>query len=296
MLHHDLESIRMYYKIIPSHSIHVKHSLEPLNVYKNSLLDSIQSGIKVFGNEYIKIYEFFNNISFIVLLLDEDTENRNVILTEINKRGVILENNNVYMFKCYHLNHTMGQTIHNFIEVVRKSKTYKQSEKNTFYAKEIEISIFEYGFVQKDIFALNDGGKDKFERTLIIYLLGIAYNMQSEWFIEQAASKYENNNFEQLIDLQCQVHHFDLKYYFKRPIKHSSYQMMKIWKLIYENLHVESTHHEMKQQLIELSDVIRSEQSRLLEQKNKRTEFKISIITVCIGIASLISVLKDLLH
>jgi hypothetical protein len=227
------------------------------------LLESVANGVNIFNISddldcNIQIYEYFNSISFIVVSYQSDAYIDNIYFPakKLKELGVSFPSKSLNRYKFFYITHSESIDNIDIIEKVRGSKTFVPSESNSLINEsEILINFIEAGFVQKDKISL-ENAPDKFNRTLLIYLLGVAYNLQTELFIKESIICYKGKAFDSLVSMRSDIHLFEVQYYFSIPVKNSSYQTIRIWKLISDVLNIKDFHSEMKDQLIELTDII----------------------------------------
>ena len=111
--------------------------------------------------------------------------------------------------------------------VLRDSKTLKITENNCYENDDIKVVFAEKGFVLCDNFRhINESEKyNKFNRTLLMFLLALSYNIKSEELSQSVSLAYKNKSYEDMSRLRDEIYAFDLECFFYNPVKHDRQQV-----------------------------------------------------------------------
>ena len=254
------------YKIIP---IYENDELKKSKPVKNGnfLHESISKQILVYEiDEYQKIYSIFGYHFLIV----KETEN-NKTFNKIFKK---IEQDTFYQA---HYS-TQILTDEEISKTLRNSMTLQISKNNT-YDSDIKVVVCEKGFIWCNKY--NFDNTNKFEMTLILFLIAISYNKKSTEILSDVSNSYQGKSYKEMIKTRDEIYDFDLKYFFENPVKQDRHQQYDIWKIIEKNYHIIDIHNEIKSRVVGLTNIIET------NGKNKKTD-TLTIIGLVISIISLI--------
>lgn len=174
---------------------------------------------------------------------------------------------------------------------LRGSKTLKISEQNTYHNdNDIKVVVCEKGFIWcNQHTAFEEKKLERFEMTLKLFLIAIAYNQKSTEILDSVSSSYQSKSYKKMIEIRDEIYGFDLNYFFENPVKQDRHQQYDIWKIIQQNYHVIELHNEIKSRVVGLTNII--------ETKRKDTQKKwIAIFGLIISILSLKDVFLNIFY
>lgn len=276
----------MVYKIIPINYNSKLEELQKNSIKHKFLYQSVKDEIILYEeseNSNIKIYCIFGFYFLIVKALD-CTFVDEIRIPDFNK----LDDSQAY-YGHYFDN---LQADENISQSLRKSNTLKISNINCYDNSDIKVVFAESGFVVCS--KLNFRAEGKFERVLLLFLLALAYNLKAEKLLQDVSKSYKNNSYEDMIKLRDEIYAFDLNCFFHNPVIQNKHQVYTIWNLIAQNYDVQVKHNEIKSQVSDLTNIIESKHKAYLEEKTRKNEKALTWIGLAIGLASLVSVFKDL--
>ncbi|MBE0492680.1 MAG: hypothetical protein IBX44_10605 [Sulfurospirillum sp.] len=276
----------MVYKIVPIKYNSKIEQLQKNNIKHKFLYQSVKDEIALYEenqNSNIKIYSFFG-FYFLVVSSQNKEITESIRIGDFEK----LDDSQAYYghyFNSIQANETISQTL-------RNSNTLQISEKNSYDNSDINVVLSENGFVLCS--KLNLSAEDKFERVLLLFLLALAYNLKAEKLLQEVSKSYKNNSYDNMIKLRDEIYAFDLNCFFHNPVIQNKHQVYTIWNLIAKNYDVQVKHNEIKSQVSDLTNIIESKHKAFLEEKTRKNEKALTWIGLAIGLASLVSVFKDL--
>lgn len=281
-----------FYKIIPTES----YSTEVVEDYESCsfLYDNLAEKIQFFKSKIqanVRYITFFGNITF-TIIEDETKE----LVKEQKVRGLKSLKDWPSYYCCYMEDNITDLEIS---KILRNSSTLKIDEVNHYDSLDIRVVVAETGFMLVNKRTDWSGGEDKFKRSLLMFMLIIAYNIRNQNLIVEISRSFEAKNHIQALALRDEIHAFNLSGYYFNPVKQNNHQAYTIWSIMSRIYEVEARHLEMKSQISELCEIIESRHRDQMEDKKNRWERRISRLAIFIALISLITVfkdLKDLLH
>lgn len=100
---------------------------------------------------------------------------------------------------------------------LRGSKTLKISEQNTYHNdNDIKVVVCEKGFIWcNQHTAFEEKKLERFEMTLKLFLIAIAYNQKSTEILDSVYSSYQSKSYKTMIEIRDEIYGFDLNYFLK---------------------------------------------------------------------------------
>ena len=276
----------MVCKIVPIKYNSKIEQLQKNNIKHKFLYQSVKDEIALYEenqNSNVKIYSFFG-FYFLV------ANSQNKEITDSIRIGDFEKLDDSQAYYGYYFNSIQANEI--ISQTLRNSNTLQISEKNSYDNSDINVVLSENGFVLCS--KLNLSAEDKFERVLLLFLLALAYNLKAEKLLQDVSKSYKNNSYENMIKLRDEIYAFDLNCFFHNPVIQNKHQVYTIWNLIAQNYDVQVKHNEIKSQVSDLTNIIESKHKAYLEEKTRKNEKALTWIGLAIGLASLVSVFKDL--
>ena len=276
----------MVCKIVPIKYNSKIEQLQKNNIKHKFLYQSVKDEIALYEenqNSNVKIYSFFG-FYFLV------ANSQNKEITDSIRIGDFEKLDDSQAYYGYYFNSIQANEI--ISQTLRNSNTLQISEKNSYDNSDINVVLSENGFVLCS--KLNLSAEDKFERVLLLFLLALAYNLKAEKLLQDVSKSYKNNSYENMIKLRDEIYAFDLNCFFHNPVIQNKHQVYTIWNLIAKNYDVQVKHNEIKSQVSYLTNIIESKHKAFLEEKTRKNEKALTWIGLAIGLASLVSVFKDL--
>lgn len=276
----------MVCKIVPIKYNSKIEQLQKNNIKHKFLYQSVKDEIALYEenqNSNVKIYSFFG-FYFLV------ANSQNKEITDSIRIGDFEKLDDSQAYYGYYFNSIQANEI--ISQTLRNSNTLQISEKNSYDNSDINVVLSENGFVLCS--KLNLSAEDKFERVLLLFLLALAYNLKAEKLLQDVSKSYKNNSYENMIKLRDEIYAFDLNCFFHNPVIQNKHQVYTIWNLIAKNYDVQVKHNEIKSQVSDLTNIIESKHKAFLEEKTRKNEKALTWIGLAIGLASLVSVFKDL--
>lgn len=175
-------------------------------------------------------------------------------------------------------------------KTLRGSTTLKINDTNSLDLKDIKVVLSERGFLfcnklYKD--------KEKFDNTIFLYILSIAYNIKINVFFQQVLQNYDENSYDKLIETKREFFEFNLNCFFYNPIIKRHHQKCSIWNLMSSYYDIKTNHEEIKTQMLDLIDLVENQQKTKQDKDFKKFEMKMIRIGIFIAVLSLVSVIKD---
>lgn len=275
----------MIVKIIPIKYNSRFDKLKKENFKHKFLYESVSDKITYYNdkeNKNIEVYSLFD-FHFLVIKSEEKetAENKNCYgFMELSKN----ENYTAYYFNTV-------QTDEEISKMLRNSNTLKVSNQNCYDNDDIKVVFAEKGFVLCNKFKAE--AKDKFDRTIVLFILALAYNQKVEKLLQDVSTAYEKKSYEDMIRLRDEIHAFDLSCFFYNPVKQNRPQPYTQWNLISQNYDVQIKHDEIKSQVGDLAGVIELKHKAILEDNAQKSTAKLNWIMLIIAVASFLSVFKD---
>ncbi|MDA3078003.1 hypothetical protein OFO07_03565 [Campylobacter sp. JMF_06 NA1] len=223
------------------------------------LHDSVSDKIFIYKSKYTKLYSIFG----FYFLVKNNTEEKT-------------------QYTCHYSKQELSDI--DVSKALRGSKTLKISDHNS-YDSDIKVVVCEKGFLWYD--KCNFNNTNKFEKTLLLFLIALAYNKKSNEILRKVSKSYKNNSFNEMINTRNEIYDFDLNCFFSNPVKQDRHQLYDIWSIIEKNYHVNDIHNEIKMQVVELTNLIES-------KKRYKFATRLTIIGLFLSAASLIGIIKDL--
>lgn len=176
-------------------------------------------------------------------------------------------------------------------KTLRGSRTLKLTEKNTYTnANDIKVIICERGFMWCNISQYDS--TPRFYKTIILFLVALAYNRKSTQILNNVATSYKNKSHKEMIKARNEIYDFDLNCFFENPVKQDRHQQYNIWIIIEKNYHVINTHNEIESQVINLANVIETRNRHNMSIWLTALGLMITLLSLITSIASLISIFK----
>ncbi len=171
--------------------------------------------------------------------------------------------------------------------LLRASKTLELSNKNRYKANDIDVVFAEDGFLMISNFDIKKKGdleksfNDKFERSMILFLIGLAYNISTYKFIEKTIDFIPNIGkdcgIKELEKIRDGFYIYSIKSFFLNPVRQKNHQCYENWEFIARNYNVREFYNESKRQISELTSLVR-------DGLDKKFEHKLIILGIIVAI------------
>ncbi|KAA6220588.1 hypothetical protein FMM54_08445 [Campylobacter sp. LR185c] len=181
---------------------------------------------------------------------------------------------------------------------LRNSFTLTINDENCYDNPDIKVVFGESGFLFLNNFVNIDADSkneqnEKFENTLILYALYIAYMEKIDEFLQNTSTLYFDKKHKNASDIRKQIYIFGLKHFFSNPVKHSRQQLHVLWNIIEEYYKIGDKYAEVKAQAEDIIDIIEIEQKEYDDNKQRKRDNRINLIAFIITLAGAISIVKD---
>ncbi len=154
--------------------------------------------------------------------------------------------------------------------LLRGSKTLKILSENRYTSNDIDVVFAESGFLMlsNSKFGIDD---KKAERFILLFLIGLAYNINTQKFIEKTINTVSDpdkaKKVKELEKIRDDFCIYSIKSFFLNPVKQEKHQCYEIWEFIERNYHVRKFYNEAKKQVSELTLLIRGDLDKKFEHK-----------------------------
>lgn len=273
----------MHIKIVPINYDSKIETLEKKEIKHKFLYESVKAEISYYEDKENTIYNFFG-LYFLVC--------RAATKEQVDKVGwgiyKMVEDMHPYYghyFETLLDDETVSQAL-------RNSSTLKISDQNAYDNTDIKVVFSESGFVFCN--KLSYDAKEKFERVELLFILALAYNAKVVRLMQEVATAHKSKSYTKMIELRDAIYSFDLNCFFYNPVKQNKHQVYTLWEIVSSVYDVKIKHDEIKSQITDLTGVIEVKQKEERDNKAQKIERTLTLVGIAIGIASLVSVFKDL--
>lgn len=229
-------------------------------------------------NNKIKIYKINDNLFYIAIFeqifkveraaLSSDEINENLSNLQSKFDGYKLAKDKTMTDYCYiyFLFSNVGSAIkNNFANIenivsyaIRGSYTLEKTSENYMLTKSVEILASQTG-----LYAFSPYFHQRL-RFIMLYCLAIHYIKKTRNYILKAAN-YKNN--KELVSIRKEILEYDVRYFFKNPVKQSRYEVYAVYDLIAKNYKINELYSEVREQIKDMAKILEIEIHKEKEER-----------------------------